>query len=78
MQNKAVKDLQDKVFTAIKLWGEDEDIQQIEAEKEGRLDEFIAEQERLATVRSTTTCTPFNDADYLVQQIQAMKEKDTH
>jgi hypothetical protein len=31
--NKAVKDLQDKVFTAIKLWGEDEDIQQIEAEK---------------------------------------------
>lgn len=52
--------------------------QQTEAEKEGRLDEFIAEQERLATVRSTTTCTPFNDADYLVQQIQAMKEKDRY
>ena len=52
--------------------------QQTEAEKEGRLDEFIAEQERIAAVRNTTTDTPGNDADYLVQQIQAMKERDRY
>jgi hypothetical protein len=52
--------------------------QQTEAEKEGRLDEFIAEQERIAAVRNTTADTPNNDADYLVQQIQAMKERDRY
>ena len=31
--NKAVNDLQDKVNTAIRLWGEEEDIKQIELEK---------------------------------------------
>ena len=31
--NKAVKDLEDKVFLAIKLWGDEEDIKQIEREK---------------------------------------------
>lgn len=31
--NKKVKDLQENVYLAIKLWGEDEDIQQIEQEK---------------------------------------------
>lgn len=32
--NKAVKDLQDKVFTAIKLWGDEEDVKQIQQEKQ--------------------------------------------
>lgn len=32
--NKAVKDLQDKVNTAIRLWGEDDDIKQLETEKQ--------------------------------------------
>jgi hypothetical protein len=31
--NKAVKDLEDKVRTAIKLWGDEEDIKQMEAER---------------------------------------------
>lgn len=31
--NKAVKDLQDKVNTAIKLWADEDDVQQMEAEK---------------------------------------------
>ena len=52
--------------------------QQTEAEKEGRLDEFIAEQECLATNKNVTNDTSGNDADYLVQQIQAMKERDRY
>ena len=31
--NKAVKDLEDKVYLAIKLWGDEEDVKQIEQEK---------------------------------------------
>lgn len=45
--------------------------QQSEAEKEGRLEEFIAEQERAAKQSNM-------DSDYLVQQIYAMKERNRY
>lgn len=48
--------------------------QQTEAEKEGRLEEFIEEQEKLANNRNSNTYG--DDSDFIVQQIQAMKERD--
>lgn len=44
--NKAVKDLQDKVFMAIKLWGDEEDIKQIEAEKKEEAEKKAAKSNR--------------------------------
>lgn len=44
--NKAVKDLQDKVFMAIKLWGDEEDIKQIEAEKKEEAEKKAAKSTR--------------------------------
>lgn len=40
--NKAVKDLEDKVFLAIKLWGDEEDIKLIEQEKKEKAESKAA------------------------------------
>lgn len=44
--NKAVKDLEEKVFTAIKLWGDEEDVKLIEQEKKEKTEAKVSKSKK--------------------------------
>lgn len=44
--NKAVKDLEEKVFTAIKLWGDEEDVKLIEQEKKEKTEAKVSKNKK--------------------------------
>jgi len=48
--NKAVKDLQDKVNTAIKLWADEDDVQQMEAEKKQQAEAKLEKSDKKKTI----------------------------
>lgn len=75
--NKAVKDLEKKVYTAVKLWGDDEDLAQLDKEKQEKAQKQAKKKKGMQQLISeTSTFFAFN-TDQLKKGIEKAK-KDGH